>query len=291
MRIVDEGFEGTGYEESWAETISGGNTLDEDSTTIACLGTQSLKAITTSVAAPSAHATRTFGNVNAVYLRAWIYISENGLTGASEIAKIFDIRTSSGTSATRIELRNNAGTFQMRFIYYSNGGEVITTGVTVVIDTWYLIEFQYDTSLMLWGWILNNTVQETGHLEGTVRTPNRLVAGIVNYTGTAQSTVHIDAIAIDTEHYPSLIDSSDPIILEVPSTTILFDSRLYIKEIKWVRATTAGHTVVLQNRNGRTLWASEAAGDNFVDIFLYEGWVEGLSIPTLASGKVYVQVG
>ena len=291
MRIVDEGFEGTGYEESWAETISGGNTLDEDSTTIACLDLQSLKAITTSVAAPSAYATRTFGNVNAVYLRAWVYVSENGLTVASEIANILDIRNSAGTSAARIELRNNAGTFQMRFIYYSDGGEVATAGVTVVVNTWYLIEFRYDTNIMLWGWILNNVVQNNGHLTGAVLTPNRLVAGIVGYTGTAQSTVHIDSIAIDTDQYPSLIDSSDPIILEVPSTTILFNSRLYIKEIKWVGATTAGHTVVLQNKNGRTLWASEAAGANFVDSFLYEGWVEGLSIPTLASGKVYIQIG
>src|SRR3989304_171461 len=291
MRIVDEGFEGTGYEESWAETISGGNTLDEDSTTISCIGSQSLKAITTSVAAPSAYATRTFGDVNAVYAKAWVYISENGLTVASEIAKILDIRNSSGTSAARIELRNNTGTFQMRFVYYSNGSEVSTAGVTVAINTWYLIEFRYDTSLMLCGWTLNNTVKNTGHLTGAVLTPNRLIAGIVGYTGTAQSIVHIDSIVIDTEQYPRLIDSSDPIILEVPSTTILFSSRLYIKEIRWVAATTAGHTAVLQNKNGRTFWASEAAGTNFVDSFLYEGWVEGLSIPTIASGKVYIQIG
>lgn len=291
MRIVDEGFEGTGYEETWAETISGGNTLDEDSTTIPCFGTQSLKAIATSIAAPSAYTIRTFNDENSVYIRAWVYVSQNGLTGVSEIANILDIRNSAGTSAARIQLRNNAGLFQMRLIYYTDGGEVATSGITVAINTWYLVEFKYDINAMQWNWYLNGVLKSMGNLAGTVLTPNRLVVGIAGYTGTAQSTVHVDGVIIDTEHYLSLIDFSDPIILEVPSTTVLFTSRLYIKSIRWVDATTAGHTAVLAGKGGRTFFASEASGDNFIDSFLYEGWVEGLQIPTLASGKVYLQIG
>ncbi|HDY89813.1 MAG TPA: hypothetical protein ENH82_17065, partial [bacterium] len=30
-RVVDESFEGAGYEESWSETAGAGNTIDEDS--------------------------------------------------------------------------------------------------------------------------------------------------------------------------------------------------------------------------------------------------------------------
>lgn len=291
MRIVDEGFEGTGYEETWVETVSGGNTLDEDSTTIACLGAQSLKAVTTSVAAPSAYATRTFNNVNGAYLRAWIYVSENGLTGASEIATILDIRDSSGTSMAKIQLRNTGGVFKIRFNYYSNGGEINATGVTVTINTWYLVEFQYDINVMRWSWYLNNVLKEMGHLTGTVLTPNRLIVGIVGYTGAAQTTLYIDNIAIDNALAPAIIDNCDPLIYEVASTTILDSRKIYIKSIRWVGATTAGHTAVLQNKNGRVFWASEAAGNNFIDEFLYEGWVEGIILSTLASGKIYIQVG
>src|SRR3989304_9099956 len=169
--------------------------------------------------------TGTSGDVNAVYLRAWIYVSENGLTGASELANILVIQNSALSSVAGIQLRNNTGTFQMRFFYYSDGGIVFTAGVNVAINTWYLIEFRYDTSIMFWIWGLNNVVQYNGNLKGATLTPNRLVAGIAAYTGTAQSTINIDSIAIDTEQHPPFIDSSDPIILEVPSTTILFASR------------------------------------------------------------------
>lgn len=291
MRIVDEGFEGTGYEETWVETVSGGNTLDENSTTIACFGSQSLKAIATSVAAPSAYTMGTFNNVNSTYLRAWVYVSENGLTGASELANILVIANSASTFCARIQLRNNAGTLQMRFIYYSNGGDINTSGVNVSINTWYLVEFAYDTDGMKWSWHLNGIMQQVGHLTGTVLTPNRLMIGIGNYTGAAQTTLYIDNVAIDNALAPAIIDSSDPLIYEVASTTILDSRRIYIKSIRWVNGTTAGHTAVLQNKARRVFWASEAAGANFVDEFLYEGWVEGIILSTLASGKVYIQVG
>lgn len=55
-------------------------------------------------------------------------------------------------------------------------------------------------------------------------------------------------------------------------------------EESWAETVSGG-------KGGRTFFASEASGDNFVDSFLYEGWVEGLRIPTLASGKVYLQIG
>lgn len=291
MRIVNEGFEGTGYEGTWVETVSGGNTLDEDSTTVPCFGTQSLKAITTSIAAPSAFAKRTFGNENSVYIRAWIYISQNGLTGVSEIANILDIRDSAETSIARIQLKNNAGLFQARFIYYSDGGEIATSGVVVAINTWYLMEFSYNINTMKWSWYLNNIVKGIGNLVGTVLIPNRLVTGIVNYTGAAQSIAHIDNITVDTEHYSSIIDSFDPIIIEVASAAILFSSRLYIKSIRWVGGTTAGHTAVIQDQKGNVIWASEASGANYVESEIIEQWIDGLIVPTLASGKIYIQIG
>lgn len=291
MRIVDEGFEGVGYEESWTETVSGGNTLDEDSTTVACFGSQSLKAVTTAAAAPSAYATRTFGDVNAVFVRAWVRITENGLTGASEVGSVLIIQNSASSSTVGVQLRNNAGTFQMRFFYYSNGGIVYTNGVNISINTWYLIEFSYDTGKMLWSWYMNGILRGSGHLTGTILTPNKLLAGIAGYTGTAQSTVHLDNVAVDNNYLPAMIDSIDPIILEVPSTTILFNSRIYVKSIRWVGATTAGHTAVITNKNGRTIWASEVAGANFIDESLWESWIDGLSISTLASGKIYIQIG
>ena len=293
MRIIDEGFEGTGYEETWVETVSGGNTLDEDSTTIPCLGSQCLKAVATSIAAPSAYAKKTFGDSNTIFARAYIYISENGLTGASEICNVLNILTSAANSAARLQLRNNAGTFQIRFIYYSNGAEVNSAGVNININTWYLIELKYDTNKMQWSWSLNGVVKGNGTLTGAIRIPNNIAVGISvsAYSGTGQTTLYTDSVVVDNYQPIPYIENTDPLVIEIPSTTVLFTNRLYIKEIRWVDATTAGHTVVIKNKNGRAFWASEAAGDNFIDSYLYEGWVEGLQVPTLASGKIYIQIG
>jgi len=65
-----------------------------------------------------------------------------------------------------------------------------------------------------------------------------------------------------------------------------------IKSIRWVGATTAGHAAEVQDGGGEIIWSSLASGANYVESDLIENihthWV-GLKVPTLASGKLYIE--
>lgn len=81
-------------------------------------------------------------------------------------------------------------------------------------------------------------------------------------------------------------------VLDTASTTAVVDSRmpLFIKSIRWDGATTAGHTAVLKDQLGNIFWQSTAAAGNSEDVQIYEGYVNGLIMHTLASGKIILQL-
>ncbi len=62
-----------------------------------------------------------------------------------------------------------------------------------------------------------------------------------------------------------------------------------IAGIRWVGATTAGHTAVIQDVNSVTLWASVANAANYVEESLAAPllWTD-FKVTTLASGILYI---
>lgn len=70
-------------------------------------------------------------------------------------------------------------------------------------------------------------------------------------------------------------------------------TRLRIKGIRWVGATTAGHTAVVQTAAGAPIWNSVASGANYVEADILENihahW-DGLTVPTLASGILWIEL-
>ena len=82
-----------------------------------------------------------------------------------------------------------------------------------------------------------------------------------------------------------------PIIVDTPGAgTILATSRRIVK-VRWVGATTAGHTAVIQDSSdSRNVWESIAAGSNYVEDNVMNIAVAGIKVPTLSSGKLYIHV-
>lgn len=83
-----------------------------------------------------------------------------------------------------------------------------------------------------------------------------------------------------------------PLIIDTPSGTALLTEPIRIQKIRWIGATTAGHTAVVTDVNNNVFWESVASGANYVES---EDWsnlrwerrvMNGLKVPTLASGKL-----
>jgi hypothetical protein len=80
-----------------------------------------------------------------------------------------------------------------------------------------------------------------------------------------------------------------PLIIDTAGASdLMLNKNICIERIRWVGATTAGHTAVVQNGAGRVIWAGHAKANNDVDDSDVNQWFTGLIVPTLASGKLYI---
>jgi len=91
----------------------------------------------------------------------------------------------------------------------------------------------------------------------------------------------------------SNVITNNPLVIDTASSTAVTSGTFVAWMIRWVGATTAGHTASIQDKNGNVRWASEASGANYVEETHFEAKpqiFEGLKVPTLASGIVYIYV-
>jgi len=82
--------------------------------------------------------------------------------------------------------------------------------------------------------------------------------------------------------------TNNPYILDTADASALTDYRIFVKSVRWVNATTSGHTAVIQDKDGVEKWASVAAGSEHVEADLIEEWWDGILMKTLSSGKIYI---
>lgn len=82
-----------------------------------------------------------------------------------------------------------------------------------------------------------------------------------------------------------------PVKITSPGAGMVRTETLFVKKVRWVGATTGGHAVEIQDSASNTLWASTAAGANYVESdWIEEPWESGFKVPTLDSGTLYVYV-
>lgn len=69
-----------------------------------------------------------------------------------------------------------------------------------------------------------------------------------------------------------------------------FTDTVKISYLRWVGATTAGHTLDVQDGKGNTVFPSEADGANFLDICPIFDTIRGVDVATMQSGTLYIYV-
>ena len=83
-------------------------------------------------------------------------------------------------------------------------------------------------------------------------------------------------------------------LIDTASSTAITTKTFVAWMLRWVSAgATAGDTVSVQDGNSKVRWASVATGANYVEETHFEGKpqiFEGLTVPTLASGTIYIYV-
>jgi len=89
----------------------------------------------------------------------------------------------------------------------------------------------------------------------------------------------------------NLIDR-DPMIIDTPGVSVLRTDPIRVRGIRWVGATTAGHQAIVTDQFGTIKWHSIANGGNNVegDRLDNERLWSGLIVPTLESGKLYIEL-
>ena len=85
----------------------------------------------------------------------------------------------------------------------------------------------------------------------------------------------------------------NPWLIDTASGTAITTERVRILGFRWVGASAAGHACIVTDSGGVTIWESLAAGSNYVesDTFPVVRVYRGLTVPTLASGRLYVEFG
>ena len=203
-RIIDESFEGAGYENSWSETVGSGNTLDEDAgipgTPPSGSGSQSLQAILAG-SNPDAYSQFDRGsNEVRSYIRAYIYIDAAGEVQTST-HPLFSLRAAASVDLLSFVYRYTEGNgHHFRFEYYDSGTQVAGIMTSLSLDIWYRVEALYDSTGNAWEFRVDGDTKFSGAL-GNARVDARFlrVGPIGNKTDGI--TVNFDLVGWDTDDW------------------------------------------------------------------------------------------
>jgi hypothetical protein len=218
--LLDESFEGTGYENSWAETIGSNesNLVDEDNTDVARPtggGSQILKIVkdvtpTATAAASAAKTVYDFGSVQSdTYVDFYIMINAHGLASSGNQMRLF-VMYDGSLIAGGLNLYNASGSIRFEvnsringeyiYAYYPESG-------SITLNQWYHFQYKYDVNEGKYSATIDdyNTVI-AGDITGTSPTGVRYVefgSAINTYTLTA----YYDLLNISsTNFYSPLVD-------------------------------------------------------------------------------------
>lgn len=196
--ILNENFEGTGYENSWAESVDSGNTSDEDSaipgTAPPGSGSQCHKAIATDAVSVNAFAYNGSANQNISYIRGYLYIGAEGLADGEVFSTLFLIDSSFANFSTIMQIGQNAGQLQIRLVYYSGGALQPTAWANINIQQWYRVEYKYDITNLKWEWKIDGAAKNSGSLVAATITPYFIGIGINGHEGSSPTTLYSDLI-------------------------------------------------------------------------------------------------
>lgn len=181
--VFSEGFEGTGYQNTWTESLGAnpGNLADEDATGIAPVGgthaMHIIEAITPTATAAAAKAQIYTGNFAAVapiaYMDFYVQIHLYSLPAANNSVTLMEFRDGIGDPVFTVSLREVSGAFKLQSKIFNNGTSEVynyPASGSVIVDTWYHIQMKYDVTNMRYSFAIDgNAVVVDVALTGTVK--------------------------------------------------------------------------------------------------------------------------
>lgn len=81
-----------------------------------------------------------------------------------------------------------------------------------------------------------------------------------------------------------------PIVIDTPGATVLLKDWLKISNIVWTSYTADAHTFEIQNAAGDKVYEGNGESDLAPIELVCPGWIKGLKVPTLQSGKLFIYI-
>ena len=85
--------------------------------------------------------------------------------------------------------------------------------------------------------------------------------------------------------------ANNPYVIDTPGAGVLYARLLDVYLIRWVSpGAVAGHQCIITDQNNNPKWETVAPGPNYAEadhLDALEAW-NGLIVPTLSSGKLYI---
>lgn len=219
--LLEESFEGTGYENAWNEGVDAGCTLDEDSsipgTPPTGAGSQCLKAITVDEVDCNARATHVFGSSEIVYAHAYIYIDE-AIIAEGEVFRSLATTNVGGSVCVQLFFgKDGSGNITCKLYYHSNGSGQNSDTFIIPLDAWIRYEYKYDKTNLAWEFRINGVTKDSGSLISPI-TPYRAEIGIKSSTGYGSVTLYTDLVVFDDDWVGLSATTAAP--TTVPPTTL-----------------------------------------------------------------------
>lgn len=83
--------------------------------------------------------------------------------------------------------------------------------------------------------------------------------------------------------------SANPWVIDTASAAILWPSYIRLHQIAWTEQAAPGDRVLITDRNGKVVADVRAELANKTVTFA-DGWINGLKITVLDSGKIYIYI-
>ena len=78
--------------------------------------------------------------------------------------------------------------------------------------------------------------------------------------------------------------------IDTAAVTVLAAGWLKVNHFEWYGYTVETHTVVVTDKNGKTVWVGNGDASLNTQASMGIGWIQGLIVSTLGSGKLLVYV-
>jgi len=242
--LLDESFEGTGYEHSWAETIGANesNLVDEDNTDVARPsggGSQVLKIVKDITPTATASASRAItihdmGSIEpTVYVDFYVMINAHGLT--SNLNELLLCSLDGGSLMTgHLSIINVSGDIKFAYNDSNYPYALYPTSGSITLDQWYHIQMSYDVTNETYSCLIDGNYIYGGIISGTPSTGTQYIT-LGSPSNIFTLTAYFDLINISsTNFYSATITIPDDVWVSDGTYTnpyiIPYNGNIFYKE-------------------------------------------------------------